>query len=165
MCCVCARARTRVRDCGCSDSLSLHAHAHTCATCVYQARRGDNWVLVEGKLNVAAQDLVKVSQLFSALLGGKHVTMLASLASSDNPIVAAGLAGVFLNTSVAAPPIPLLAPAGIELLGCSIVPVEPEAVRRPCSAAVVQGTLKSTRHGPARCGSSARAAGGGIAGR
>ena len=97
--CVCARARTCVCDCGCADSLSLHAHAHTCATRVYQARRGDNWVLVEGKLNVAAKDLVKVSQLFSALLGGKHVTMLASLASSDNPIVAAGLAGVFLNSS------------------------------------------------------------------
>ena len=128
---MCARARTCVCDCGCADSLPLHAPAHTCATCVYQARRGDNWVVVEGKLDVAAQDLVKVSQLFSALLGGKHVTMLASLASSDNPIVAAGLAGVFLNTSVAAPPIPLLAPAGIQLLGCSIVPVEPEAVRLP----------------------------------
>jgi hypothetical protein len=84
--------------------------------------RGSNSVVVEGKLDVAAQALDQVSDLFSALLGGQHVVLVATLASSSNPIVAQGLAGVLLNTSLAAPPLPLLAPNGIDIVSCSLVP-------------------------------------------
>ena len=85
-------------------------------------RRGRNTALVRGKLDVAQDDLESASGLFSALLANRRVSLLASLARSSNPIIAQGLRDVAINTTIAAPPMRLLGPEGIEILSCNIVP-------------------------------------------
>jgi hypothetical protein len=93
--------------------------------------RGDNLVLLHGVLDIAPDQLAHASELFSALLGGRRVSLLTHVASSSNAIVANGLNGVVLNTSVAAPPLPLLAPRGVEILSCFLTPAAMDASRPP----------------------------------
>ena len=91
-------------------------------------RRGCNEVWASGKLEPLQEDLACASELFSALLGNGHVSLLATLASADNPVLATALEGVILNTSILAPPLPLLAPAGVEIVSCSLMPVSASGV-------------------------------------
>ena len=89
-------------------------------------RRGENSVLVQGTLDVAPRDLVPASDLFSALLAGRPVTLLSALEASNSPLVAAALDDVPLSTWVSMPALPLLrAWDGLTIVSCSLVPMCP----------------------------------------
>ena len=111
-------------------------------------RRGENSVLVQGTLDVAPRDLVPASDLFSALLAGRPVTLLSALEASNSPLVAAALDDVPLSTWVSMPALPLLrAWDGLTIVSCSLVPMcrSVDGSRRRSAACVSQAGVSEVR--------------------